>query len=69
MFRRPYRHGSDGNERQRDDVETYPVIVPSHMGTVTFDFLADNPGDWLFHCHNLYHLGAGMSRVVTYGTG
>ncbi|WP_423747526.1 multicopper oxidase domain-containing protein [Haladaptatus sp. SPP-AMP-3] len=50
-------------------METYPVIVPSHMGTVTFDFLADNPGDWLFHCHNLYHLGAGMSRVVTYGTG
>ncbi|SIR98110.1 Multicopper oxidase with three cupredoxin domains (includes cell division protein FtsP and spore coat protein CotA) [Haladaptatus litoreus] len=42
------------------------VIVPGHMGSVTFDFLADNPGEWLFHCHNLYHLEAGMARVVKY---
>ncbi|MFQ3294440.1 MAG: FtsP/CotA-like multicopper oxidase with cupredoxin domain [Natrialbaceae archaeon] len=43
------------------------VVVPSHMGQVTIDFVADNPGDWLFHCHNLYHLDAGMARVMTYG--
>jgi len=43
------------------------VLVPGHMGEVTIDFLADNPGDWLFHCHNLYHLEAGMARVMTYG--
>ncbi len=42
------------------------VIVPGHMGSVTFDFLADNPGNWLFHCHNLYHLESGMARVVEY---
>lgn len=24
------------------------------------------PGTWLFHCHNLYHLDAGMARVVRY---
>jgi FtsP/CotA-like multicopper oxidase with cupredoxin domain len=42
------------------------VVVPAHMGEVTFDFLADNPGDWLFHCHNLYHLEAGMARVLRY---
>jgi FtsP/CotA-like multicopper oxidase with cupredoxin domain len=42
------------------------VIVPGHRGEVTFDFLADNPGRWLFHCHNLYHLDAGMARVVAY---
>jgi FtsP/CotA-like multicopper oxidase with cupredoxin domain len=42
------------------------VLVPGHMGSVTFDFEADNPGDWLFHCHNLYHLEAGMAREVTY---
>ncbi|WP_458207919.1 multicopper oxidase family protein [Haladaptatus sp. NG-SE-30] len=42
------------------------VIVPGHMGSVTFDFFADNPGDWLFHCHNLYHLDSGMARVVRY---
>lgn len=44
------------------------VIVPPHMGRVTFDFTADNPGDWLFHCHNLYHMEAGMARVFRYAT-
>ncbi len=34
-------------------------------GTVTFDLTADAPGDWAFHCHNLYHMTAGMMRVVT----
>jgi FtsP/CotA-like multicopper oxidase with cupredoxin domain len=34
-------------------------------GKVTFDVTADAPGDWAFHCHNLYHMTAGMMRVVT----
>ncbi|EMA70710.1 multicopper oxidase type 3 [Halorubrum aidingense JCM 13560] len=42
------------------------VIVPGHRGRVAIDFHADNPGRWLFHCHNLYHLDAGMARVVRY---
>lgn len=42
------------------------VIVPGHMGRVSFEFTADNPGDWFFHCHNLYHMEQGMARVFTY---
>ncbi len=42
------------------------VIVPPHMGSLSFDFTADNPGDWFFHCHNLYHMEAGMARVFHY---
>jgi FtsP/CotA-like multicopper oxidase with cupredoxin domain len=34
--------------------------------TVKFEFTADNPGRWFFHCHNLYHLEAGMARVFEY---
>jgi len=34
--------------------------------TVKFEFTADNPGQWIFHCHNLYHLEAGMARVFEY---
>jgi len=34
---------------------------------VDLEFLADNPGAWFFHCHNLFHLAAGMARVVHYG--
>ena len=32
---------------------------------VTFDITADNPGDWAFHCHLLFHMHAGMFNVVT----
>src|SRR5262249_11431055 len=31
--------------------------------TVRIEFTADNPGRWIFHCHNLYHLEAGWARV------
>lgn len=34
-------------------------------GTASFDLTADEPGDWAFHCHLLYHMHAGMMRVVT----
>jgi FtsP/CotA-like multicopper oxidase with cupredoxin domain len=36
------------------------------MGQVDFDFVADNPGNWLFHCHNVYHMESGMVREVRY---
>ena len=34
--------------------------------TVTVDFDADNPGQWLAHCHLGYHEAAGMMTVVSY---
>jgi FtsP/CotA-like multicopper oxidase with cupredoxin domain len=43
------------------------VSVPARGGEVTFDFLATNPGRWLFHCHNHHHMEDGMVRVVEYG--
>lgn len=48
------------------DARMDTVRVPGHMGRVDVDFRADNPGNWLFHCHNLYHLESGMARVVRY---
>lgn len=29
-------------------------------------FVADNPGDWMFHCHDLHHAEAGMVTAVKY---
>jgi FtsP/CotA-like multicopper oxidase with cupredoxin domain len=41
------------------------VLVP--VGTsVTVAFDADNPGKWAFHCHNEYHMAAGMMTSVQY---
>jgi multicopper oxidase len=45
------------------------VSVPSRGGQVTFDFLATNPGRWMFHCHNHHHMEDGMVRVVEYAAG
>jgi FtsP/CotA-like multicopper oxidase with cupredoxin domain len=41
------------------------VVVPP-MATVTVAFDADNAGRWLMHCHNLYHMQAGMMTEVAY---
>jgi len=42
------------------------VLVPVGSSiTVAFD--ADNPGKWAFHCHNEYHMAAGMMTSVQYG--
>jgi len=43
----------------------HTVSVPPKE-TLRFEFSADNPGKWFFHCHNLYHLDAGMAREFIY---
>ncbi len=55
-----------GNWQQHDAVLKDTVGVPPG-GQVDFEFYADNPGHWFFHCHNLFHLAAGMARVFHYG--
>jgi FtsP/CotA-like multicopper oxidase with cupredoxin domain len=41
------------------------VLVPA-QGSVTIAFDADNQGRWLFHCHNLWHMTAGMMTELVY---
>lgn len=41
-------------------------VAPS--SEVKIEFLANEPGEWMLHCHNLYHLKAGMARVVKYSS-
>jgi len=41
------------------------VMVPP-KGSVRIAFDADNPGRWAFHCHNLYHMAAGMFTSLEY---
>jgi FtsP/CotA-like multicopper oxidase with cupredoxin domain len=42
------------------------IMVPANGGRVTVAFDAVNPGDWVMHCHNLYHMAAGMMTTLTY---
>ncbi|MFI7119426.1 multicopper oxidase family protein [Amycolatopsis sp. NPDC049868] len=41
------------------------VIVPAGR-IVACEFDADNPGQWMIHCHNTYHAEAGMTTVLGY---
>jgi FtsP/CotA-like multicopper oxidase with cupredoxin domain len=43
--------------------DTVPVLPGK---TVVADFDANNPGQWMLHCHNAYHLEAGMMRDLAY---
>lgn len=39
-------------------------VKPGEKYVVAFE--ADNPGDWMFHCHDLHHASAGMVTDVKY---
>jgi FtsP/CotA-like multicopper oxidase with cupredoxin domain len=65
MFHPIHLHGhtfqmvGDGSAR-KDTVNVLP------MTTVEVDIAADNPGQWMLHCHNTYHLETGMATVFSY---
>lgn len=46
----------------------HTVSIPPHE-TVTIEFAADEEKDWIFHCHNLYHMMSGMGRIISYENG
>jgi FtsP/CotA-like multicopper oxidase with cupredoxin domain len=39
------------------------IVQPG--ASAQFDLTADEPGDWAFHCHLLYHMHGGMMQTVT----
>jgi len=45
---------------RKDTVNVLP------MQSVSIDLDADNPGQWLLHCHNAYHGEQGMMTVMSY---
>jgi len=48
----------------------HTVNVPP-MQEVTIEFNGNNGdeyGDWFLHCHILYHMNAGMARIISYDT-
>lgn len=53
----------NGAEHMHQPLKHTVVVQPG--GTATFDLTANEPGDWAFHCHLLYHMHAGMMQVVT----
>ncbi|TFD05596.1 MULTISPECIES: multicopper oxidase family protein [unclassified Cryobacterium] len=42
------------------------TVIVRPKETVTFEFDADNPGQWIAHCHNAYHAERGMIGLFSY---
>ncbi|MFD0277609.1 multicopper oxidase family protein [Kitasatospora sp. NPDC127111] len=42
------------------------IVLPRSSLAVDFD--AGNPGQWMLHCHNLFHAESGMMAVLGYAT-
>lgn len=67
MMRHPmHLHGFDfrviNGKGEKSPLKNVLDIMP--METDTIEFLANQQGDWFFHCHILYHMMAGMNRVL-----
>lgn len=60
----------DGHPVERPQVQTVVNVAPGE--TYDIEFLADNPGKWVFHCHELHHATnngeepGGLTTVVVY---
>jgi FtsP/CotA-like multicopper oxidase with cupredoxin domain len=49
------------NDRPNMRGEWLDTVLVHPRESVDVAFVADNPGDWMFHCHILEHMAAGMS--------
>jgi FtsP/CotA-like multicopper oxidase with cupredoxin domain len=54
--------GRDGRPTPRREWRDTVLVNPRER--VEIAFVADNPGDWMFHCHILEHQEAGMTGVI-----
>jgi FtsP/CotA-like multicopper oxidase with cupredoxin domain len=52
---------SGGSRGPRKD-----TVIVQPMQRLTVELLADNPGEWMLHCHNTYHQEAGMMTSLNY---
>lgn len=69
MMRHPmHLHGHDFRvvNGQGEYAPMMNVLDIMPMETDTIEFAANHEGDWFFHCHILYHMMAGMNRVISY---
>lgn len=47
--------------RHREWLDT---VMPSPRQSAEIALVADNPGDWMFHCHVLEHQAGGMMACI-----
>ena len=55
------------NDRPTAHREWRDTVMVSPRGSVDVAFVADNEGEWMFHCHILEHAAGGMMGTITVG--
>ena len=58
-FRVITRNGQPTRHREWQD-----TVLMAPEERVEIAFVADNPGDWMLHCHILEHQAAGMMGII-----
>ncbi len=53
----------NGADSAQQPLKHTMIVQPG--GSAQFDLTANEPGDWAFHCHLLYHMHAGMFQIVS----
>ena len=67
----PIRFAHDERVRVKlvnDTMMAHPIqhtVIVQPGSSATFEVTTDEPGDWAFHCHLLYHMHAGMMQTVS----
>ncbi|MFF7457067.1 multicopper oxidase family protein [Kitasatospora sp. NPDC008115] len=64
MWHPMHLHGHTFQVGEQGPRKDTVIVLPGR--TVACDFDADNPGQWMTHCHNAYHGEAGMMGLVAY---
>ena len=64
MWHPMHLHGHTYQLGDRGPRKDTAIVLPRQKLSAVFD--ADNPGQWLLHCHNAYHGEAGMMALVAY---
>lgn len=70
MMRHPmHLHGYDfrilNGQKEYAPLKNVMDIMPMEKNVI--EFVADQEGDWFFHCHILYHMMGGMNQVFDVG--
>jgi multicopper oxidase len=67
MFHPMHLHGHSFQVRQPGGLgPRKDTVIVRPMQQLAVDVAADNPGQWMVHCHNLYHQEAGMMTTLSY---
>jgi FtsP/CotA-like multicopper oxidase with cupredoxin domain len=72
MFHPMHVHGHTfavtGNGEPAGTGARKDTVIVRPMQTLEVDLDATNPGQWMAHCHNIYHAERGMIIPISYLT-